>query len=187
MSRDISNSDDVLDSRDVIARIEELESELESAHESDVISRIEVLEEELKTTHEAELEDAEGVEGVLVEADFDKWLQSSDNPDAIELNELKAVADFDTWLEQADGDAEELKALKEFAEEAEGCAEDWQHGATLIRESYFEEYCEELCKDIGDLPKDIPSYIVIDWDATAHNLRVDYTEVDYDGVAYLVR
>ena len=186
MGREISNSDDVLDSRDVIARIEELESDLKSVHEFDVLARIEVLEEELKTAHEAELEDAKDVEDVLVEADFNKWLEGSDNPDAIELNELKAVADFDTWLGQTD-DGEELKALKEFVEEAEGCAEDWRHGATLIRESYFEEYCEELCTDIGDLPKEIPSYIVIDWAATAQNLRVDYTEVDYDGVAYLVR
>lgn len=179
MGREISNSDDVLDSRDVIARIEELESDLKSVHEFDVLARIEVLEEELKTAHEAD--------AGLVEADFDKWLEGSDNPDAIELNELKAVADFDAWLEQIDGDAEELKALKEFAEEAEGCTEDWRHGATLIRESYFEEYCEELCKDIGDLPKEIPHYIVIDWAATANNIRQDYTEVDYDSVAYLVR
>jgi hypothetical protein len=188
MSRDISNSDDVLDSRDIIARIEELEGDLESAHDSDVLSRIETLEEELKTTHEAELEDAKDVEDVFVEPDFDKWLESSDNPDAIELNELKAVADFDTWLEQNDDDdVRELKALRTLAEEAEGYAEDWKHGATLIRESYFEEYCEELCKDTGDLPKEIPHYIVIDWEATAQNIRMDYTEVDYDGVAYLVR
>lgn len=178
MGREISNSDDVLDSRDVIARIEELENDLKSVHEFDVLARIEVLEEELKTAHEAD--------AGLVEADFNKWLEGSDNPDAIELNELKAVADFDTWLGQTD-DGEELKVLKEFAKEAEGCADEWFHGATLIRESYFEEYCEELCTDIGDLPKEIPSYIVIDWAATAQNLRVDYTEVDYDGIAYLVR
>ena len=187
MSRDISNSDDVIDSRDIIARITELEDDLESAHDSDVLSRIETLEEELRTTHEAEIEDAEGVEDVVVEADFDKWLSNSTDPYAIELNELKALTDFDTWLEQnEDDDAEELKALRSLAEEAENYAEDWRHGATIIRESYFEEYCEELCKDIGDLPKEIPHYIVIDWKATASNIRVDYSEVDYGGVTYLV-
>ena len=41
--------------------------------------------------------------------------------------------------------------------------------------------------DIGDLPKDLPAYIVIDWDKTANNIEADYTTVDYDGVEYLIR
>lgn len=81
----------------------------------------------------------------------------------------------------------ELAALKSLAEQAEGYAADWHHGETLIRESYFTEYAQELCEDIGDLPKDLPHYIVIDWEATADNLKFDYTEVNFDGVAYLVR
>jgi hypothetical protein len=35
MSRDVSNSEDIIDSRDVIERIEELQGELEAAHRSD--------------------------------------------------------------------------------------------------------------------------------------------------------
>jgi len=119
-AREISNSDDVIDSRDVIARIEELEG-----------------------------------------MGIDKNL---------------ALKDLD-----------ELNALRALQEEAEGYAPDWQHGATLIRDSYFEDYCEELCKDIGALPQDIPSYIEIDWAATAENLKVDYTSADFDGVTYWVR
>ena len=83
--------------------------------------------------------------------------------------------------------ARELQVLKALAEEAEDYAPDWEYGATLIRETYFEEYAQELVEDIGDLPKEMPSYIVIDWEATARNLMVDYTQVDFDGVAYLVR
>lgn len=181
----ISNSDDVIDSRDVIERIEELESSLQSDYEVEVTNRIEELEEELTTTHEAELQDSEDVE-----EDFETWLAGSSNPDVDELKSLRET-NFDKWLDESSDlvneDVEELKKLQALAEEAEGYAEDWRHGATLIRESYFEEYCEELCKDIGDLPKNIPSYIEIDWAATADNLRVDYTEVEYDGVTYLVR
>jgi hypothetical protein len=188
MSRDISNSDDMIDSRDVITRITELEDSLIANHDADVLMRITELEEELTITHKSEIADAEGVEGIIVEKDYDKWLAANDDSDAIELTELRAVADFDTWIEQNDDDdAQELKSLKKLADEADGYCEDWNDGATLIRESYFTEYCEELCKDIGDLPKEIPHYIVIDWEATAHNIRADYTEVDYDGVAYLVR
>ena len=120
-----SNSDDVIDSRDVIERIEELE----------------------------------GYEGLQ-----DK---------------------IDNLIE--DDDAKELVALRQLQEEAEGYAPDWKHGATLIRRSHWPEYAEEMCKDIGDLPRDLPGYLVIDWAKTADNLEVDYTTVDFDGVEYLIR
>ena len=41
--------------------------------------------------------------------------------------------------------------------------------------------------DIGDLPKNIPRYIEIDWDKTADNLKQDYTSVTFDGADYYVR
>ena len=62
---------------------------------------------------------------------------------------------------------------------------DW-YPITLIREDYFAEYARDLVDDCGELPA-IPSYVVIDWEATADNLRVDYSEVDVDGIAYLYR
>lgn len=136
-----SNSDDIIDSRDIIARIEELESERET------------LQDEVDT---AEEEDKEAAEEALKE-----WDESEE--------------------------ATELKALQSLAEDAEGYCPDWGDGATLIRESYFEEYCQELLSDIGDLPRNIPHYIVIDWEATADNIKMDYTEVDFDGVSYFVR
>lgn len=46
---------------------------------------------------------------------------------------------------------------------------------------------EELCKDIGDIPRGMPSYIEIDWEKTADNLKVDYTAVDFDGETYWIR
>lgn len=123
----ISNTDDVIDSRDVIERIEELEGE------------------------RADIEDIQ----LLVDWD----------------EENKA----------------ELEALKAFADEAEGYSEDWRYGATLVRDSYFEDYARELLEDIGDIPRGLPHYIEIDWEATARNIRMDYTEVDFDGVSYWVR
>lgn len=126
-SREVSNSDDVIDSRDVIARIDELEGMIEDNKEADEKDREDLSEEE-----------------------------------------------------------DELKALKAMAEEGEGYGE-WNDGETLIRESYWVEYVEELLKDIGDLPKDIPWYIVIDWEATAENIGQDYTTLDFDGVTYYMR
>lgn len=129
MTREISNSDDVLDSRDIIERIEELESLL-----------------------------PETAELVMPGT-------------ANELEEIRT----------------ELEALQALAEQAASYAPDWEYGATLVRDSYFVDYCEEMVKDIGDLPANIPGYLAIDWEATADNLRVDYTSVEFDGVTYWVR
>lgn len=89
-------------------------------------------------------------------------------------------------------DNEEYENLKTLLKDLQGNGgdHDWRgdwYPGTLIRHSYFVEYCEELVKDIGDMPRDIPSYLVIDWDATADNLKVDYQSVDFDGVEYYYR
>lgn len=80
----------------------------------------------------------------------------------------------------------ELAILQSVESQAEGYG-DWHHGETLIRHDHFTDYAEELVKDISDMPSKIPFYIVIDWEATAENLKVDYMTIDYDGVEYLMR
>ena len=145
-----TNSDDIIDSRDVIARIDELEDE-----RYDLSAEVDRLRDENAETAGASKDEQVAAEGEL--ADWD--LQNGD----------------------------ELTALRALASEAEDYAPDWQHGETLVRESYWPTYAQELVEDVGDLPKNLPSYIVIDWEATADNLKADYTEVDFDGVTYLVR
>ena len=98
----------------------------------------------------------------------------------------------------AQGDTRELKSETRFVvkllfitayrythDAVEHWRGDW-YPITLIREDYFAEYARDLVDDCGDLPA-IPSYVVIDWEATADNLRVDYSEVDVDGISYLYR
>jgi uncharacterized protein (UPF0335 family) len=157
--RDVSNSEDILDSRDVIERIEELESE-----RSDLESELEEAQEELD-----ELNTDDDL--AVYEAAQKRQLAAKEALDLFDQSE----------------DAEELRILKALAEEGSSYASDWDHGATLIRESYFVDYTEELCKDIGDVPQDLPGYLAIDWEKTAENIKVDYTELDFDGVTYLVR
>ena len=123
---EISNSQEVIDSRDVIKRIEELE---------DLISD-------------------------------NKKLPKKEREDLTE-------------------EEEELSVLKDLEDQAN--TPNWKDGEVLIRENYFVKYVEEMLVDIGDLPKDIPWYIVIDWDATAENVKADYMSVDFAGVEYLVR
>jgi hypothetical protein len=130
---DISNSDDIIDSRDVIARIEELEND-----------------------RAAEVKD-----------------------DAGDCNRL---------FEWDDANGHELAALKAFAAEGANYAPDWEHGETCIRDSYFKEYAQELAEDIGAINADATwPNSCIDWDCAAHQLKQDYTAVDFDGVTYWVR
>ena len=49
------------------------------------------------------------------------------------------------------------------------------------------DYTHELCEERGSVPKDFPRWIEIDWDATARNVRMDYTLTEIDGVTYLYR
>jgi antirestriction protein len=39
-----------------------------------------------------------------------------------------------------------------------------------------EDFAQELCEDCGDIPKDLPGYIHIDWERTAGDIMVDYEE-----------
>jgi len=154
----VTAGDKIIDSRDIISRIEELETERESLVEEVTEAR------EALSEYEPDEEENEAA-----------------------LTELKAAlvdaaCDLDEW----DG-ADELKSLKEFAEEGENSTSEWSYGATLIHRDYFTEYCQDLCEEIGDLPKGIPSYIVIDWDATADNLLHDYSSLTWDGETYYVR
>ena len=164
-----STSGKIIDSRDVIARLEELAEERE----------------DLQTS-------VEEAEGAVTEA-RDALDEAEENADTTALE--AAIAGAEQELDAArerltDWDSDnddELKALLALQDEAEGYADDWRHGATLIQEDYFPEYCQELLADIGDLPRNLPDYLVIDWDATADNLRADYTSVDFDGTTYLIR
>jgi hypothetical protein len=143
MANTISKNDDVIDSRDVIARIEELQSE-----------------------HD----------------DLTIGIESAANP----IEEIGAREALAEWLNGEEG--QELAALEKLAEEAEGYAEDWQYGAQLIRDSYFQDYAQELAEDIGAIDKaaNWPN-TCIDWESAAQELQQDYTAVDFDGVTYWVR
>lgn len=127
VSKSIDNTDDIIDSRDVIARIEEL---------------------------------AERLEG-------------NDDPEAEPLD---------------DDEKEELATLRSLEDQCKGYCADWEHGATLIRQSHFRFYAQELAEECGLLDTGAKwPMTCIDWDEAARELAMDYTEVDFDGVSYYVR
>jgi hypothetical protein len=155
-----TNSYDIIDSRDVIARIEELEGEREGL--ADEVSEAE---ECVKFHHNGTLDP----DGTFPEhAEYRRC-----------RNEL---AD---WIIENE---EELTALKKFADQAEGYASDWHHGAQLISDDYFETYARQLADDLGAVNSDArwPNNC-IDWEQAASELQQDYSAVDFDGTTYWVR
>lgn len=82
---------------------------------------------------------------------------------------------------------EEFGALKALEDDGENCG-DWEYGATLVRDSYFEDHARDLADDIGATNRDAkwPNNH-IDWDAAAEELKGDYTSVTFKGVTYWIR
>lgn len=87
----------------------------------------------------------------------------------------------------SDDDAAEMVALLEFRDAAD-CVSDWQYGETFIRDGEdFVDYVRELLVDCGYIPADMPGWIEIDWESTAENAQVDYTDFQLAGVTYWAR
>lgn len=85
---------------------------------------------------------------------------------------------------------EELRILREFRDEAGGPDGSWQYGITLIRESYFDgDFAKQEAEDMNLLHGDTEDwpYAYIDWNAAADALRQDYESAEFDGVTYLYR
>lgn len=163
MGRSFDNRDDMIDSRDVIERIEELESLLE----------------------DCENEGREAAERARI--DFINELEDGEEYDEEELVQVMDAAAAEH--EPDPDDVEELAVLKALAEEAES-SPDWIYGEVLIRDSYFREYAEQLADDIGAInPTRVYNWPLrhIDWDKAAEELKADYFSVDFLGVTYWIR
>lgn len=204
MAEAITNLDDIIDSRDVIERIEELESELDEAFQARSEDRRDELEDELEE-HRVDFNEAISGEGGVALADFPEYVNlvaaDPEHPlheKALEftrMNNNTLFSTLDDFAKEAAGDtrdpwydvATEYKALKELAEQAESYG-DWRYGETLVRDSYFANYAQQLAEDIGAVNANAswPNNC-IDWEQAARELEVDYTQVDFDGVTYLIR
>ena len=199
MSNEISNYDDVIDSRDVMKRIDELEGELQDSMEEFVKGRIAELQDAFQTIA---AERSEGLEGSDTPVDVDDvidevagepshFLHTEANAllilrDGIELEDYINDAARDSRHDMYE-EATEYRALLELCREAEGCG-DWRYGETLVRDSYFANYAQQLAEDIGAVNANAswPNNC-IDWAQAARELKMDYTAVDFDGVTYWLR
>lgn len=113
------------------------------------------------------------------------------------------IDDPDTDAEDVQDSRETLAKLAELADELgqSNDAEDADSVAdaleavgdnmsvALIGENSFTDYCEEFVTDCGYLTSDTPSFLSnnINWDGVAEDLKVDYTEITFDGSDWLIR
>jgi DNA repair exonuclease SbcCD ATPase subunit len=161
---------DIIDSRDVIERIEELEEELT------------LLEDDLESLED----DLEEYEKVLANA------ESEDDQDAIESveNDIGNVKDAIESARDAieDFKEDEYDELIQLARDGENYSGDWKYGATLIRDSYFREYAEDLARDCCDMKSASEwPFCCIDWNLASEQLKQDYTEINFGDDVYWVR
>ena len=124
------SSEDIIDVRDIIERVEELEEEREGLDKTDPDRDADLAAEHCQLAHI--------------------------------LEELKGYGGDEQWRG------------------------DW-YPVTLIRESHFTDYTQEMLEDCGTIPRDLPHWVHIDWEATAREVKFDYSEVEIDGVTYFYR
>jgi len=108
------------------------------------------------------------------------------------IEELENLIEGEGCDDTCDDYKSELIALMALMQELKGMGgdEQWQgdwYPLALIRDSYFAEYARQLLEDCGDLPRDLPHYIEINWEATARNIQVDYSSLEINGGTYWTR
>lgn len=84
------------------------------------------------------------------------------------------------WLDEID----QIFCIDEIEDEI---GSEFDFGVTLIPEDDFTDYVTDLLEELGYISKDFPSWIEIDWEETADNVRQDYSEIEYEGKTYLYR
>ena len=162
-----------LDSRDIQKEIDNIEG-LKNDYELELDS----LNDELNAL-ESELYDIEN------EEDYeDKQIDTDDK--------LEAIADKENEIQECEFEydrySEEFAELESLKEEIESNSDEgFECGIQLIHENYIDDYLDELLEDCGYLPKDLPHWIKIDWQATYDNMKEDYNEIELNGNTFYVR
>jgi hypothetical protein len=158
----VNNSRNLMDSRDIVARIDDLVDERRNL--------VDALE-----NAEDTLADAQDDTSALSEEDREVLTEERKQAE-------EALADWDNSDE-----AEELRVLQALAEEGEAACSDWHNGEALIRDSYFAEFAQQYAEDIGAISNDTAwPCDCIDWERAAEELRQDFTSVCFDNVIYWI-
>ena len=112
---------------------------------------------------------------------FPQYEHMTDEYDDILWEEEEIVS----WKDDLLDEIAEIGAIEALKDEVD--SSEWEYGIDFIEEKDFIDYCEELTIDCGYISKDLPAFIYnnIDWEGVADDLRIDYSEVTYEGKDYL--
>lgn len=182
---EIDNSQDILDSRDVIKRRDELAEEIGDAVRANIADEIEEINRALQTDGMGAYVNGMG------EAEADelqtKLAELETLDDALSDGNLSPLLGHARGEEHAES-LEEWKTLNDFVGEFEGYAD--SGGESLIRESYFETYAQEFASDVVEGFSKTGSnwpFTCIDWERAARELQQDYSSAEFGGVTYYYR
>lgn len=127
------------------------------------------------------LEEREDLKATIL-ADFNEMFPEYETDDF--ENILFEEEEIQSWKEDWLDEIVEITDIEKLEDEV---GSEFEYGVTLIEEDEFEDYCRDLIEECGYISKDFPSWIEVDWSKTADNMRVDYSEVEYQGETYLCR
>jgi len=126
---------------------------------------------------------------------FEEFENNLESQTDLEASDFRSLAVFVACCKQnpdlAD-EAEELNMIDGILSDLKGYDgdEEWRgdwYPIDLIRWSYFTEYAQNMLEDCGTIPSDLPSWVVLDWEATASNMLEDYSEIEICGATYYYR
>lgn len=115
-----------------------------------------------------------------LQSDYEALKDELQNP-LLDNDELfNAEEDLKDW--ETDN-LERYETLQELFSKLESCY-DFRHGILLIDEDDFTEYVQDYAESTGAIGEN-SEWISIDWEATADNLRSNYSEIEFEGTTYL--
>jgi hypothetical protein len=168
---DLNLTADVIDVRDIIARIEEIEAGLTDEIEGD--DQIDEMGDVIERMAEC------GTCGFV-------WNDAR-------ISGITPAPSARCPVEDEHEERAELASLLAIMRDMQGYGgdEQWRgewYPVTLIDDVYFEDYARELAEDIGAIDKDASwPNTYIDWEAAATALRQDYTSTEIEGRTYWYR
>ena len=199
-----TNTDNVIDVRDIIARVEELRGQRTARWVAGWN-----MPGYLPDSEPAEFDNAEDAKQYIIDAVKRAEDETEDEAEAETLCAFAEDVNLETadefsvqclqyvyWVREDgimgldDDETEELQTLEKLLEELKGYGGDEQwlgdwYPVTLIRDSYFEESMDEMVADCYEIPKGLPSFMTITLDYKA--LQMDYSSVEFDGEIYWYR
>ena len=107
-------------------------------------------------------------------------------------NKLEEIAEKENEIQECEFEcnrySEELAELEALKEEIESNSDEgFEYGIQLLHENDIDDYLNDMLVDCGYIPKDLPSWIEIDWQATYDNMKQDYSKIELNGNTFYVR